>query len=83
MKSHAVNKVKKSSDYYKELSRQKLWPSPHQHVPPRDLCWVIGGGRVCVVLSARIPGLLGAIPMPSAIPWSNAHENMLVKLSGM
>lgn len=28
-------------------------------------------------------GPLGAIPMPSAVPWSNAHENMLVKLAGI
>lgn len=33
--------------------------------------------------SAAIPGPLGAVPMASAIPWSNAPESMLVKLSRM
>lgn len=54
LKSHAVNKIKKSSDQYKELSRQKLWSRPHQHVPPTDLCWITAvtwRSCVCVVLS--------------------------------
>lgn len=54
LKSHAVNKIKKSSDHYKELSRQKLRSRPHQHVPPTDLCWITAvtwRSCVCVVLS--------------------------------